>query len=176
MTVLRPEGWKPSDDEVAERKPGDFARHRTTGAPYVNHPTEHKKGWPGNKAELIELCAKRGLELPEKVTIPQLQALLGPCPKRVQYGRPSSLGGQIENKTAIQKWAERGVALGAWIGNDRMYDSLREFPEDRLTLRDPDTRTVLDGIAAAAKHAAGCDLAADRGTFVHKLLEQVDRG
>lgn len=105
-------------DAVAERtrRPGDFARHPETGAPYVAHPTEHtKNGWPGNKAQLIALCAERGIAADVTMRVDAIRALLGPKPCRVQYGRPSGLGKQIENTTNLQKWAERAVALGLYL-------------------------------------------------------------
>lgn len=164
---------------TAQRQPGQFARS-SQGAPWVAHPkdtTKHK----GNKKELILLCAERGLEVPDKVTVNQLHEILGARPKRVMYGRPSSLGKQIENMTNLQKWAERGVALGLYLrtgdGADNWafgdLDEL-EVAEGPITLDNDEARPILDQIAAAAKHAAGCDLSAERGTFIHKLLEAHD--
>jgi hypothetical protein len=153
-------------DDVAERLPGDFQRHAKTGAPYVNDPTATSKH-KGNKADLIVLCAQAGIPVPDKVTVPQLHELLGGRPRRVQYGRPSSLGNQIENMTNLQKWAERAVALGCLIGFDDAY-------ADELSLGNPDNRATLDTVAGDAKARAGAYLSAERGTFVHKLLEWFD--
>lgn len=122
------------------RQPGDFARHPTTGAPYVNHPTDLTK-----KGE----------------------------PRRVMYGRPSSLGKQIENTTNLQKWAERAVALGAHLAPELAAD-LHRLDPDQLTLDDADTKQLLDRIAVAAKRAAQTHLAADRGTHTHALTEDAD--
>lgn len=164
------------DEPPAERAPGAFARHPGTGAPWVTHPTDACKRWPGRRADLIALCAQRGIEVPEKATVAQLNDILGPKPKMVMYGRPSSLGTQIENMTNLQKWAERAVALGIFLlPADALHD-LRCLADDQLTLGDDDARPVLDKLAARAKHEAGAHLAAERGTFVHKLLEVVDRG
>lgn len=100
-----------SREPEVERRPGDFRRMAGTGAPMVAHPTKTTKH-QGKKADLIALCAERGITVPDKATVAQLHELLGPRPSWVVYGRPSSLGKQIENTTNLQKWAERAVALG----------------------------------------------------------------
>jgi len=166
-------------DAPIERQPGQFARHAKTGAPYVAHPTETTQH-TGTKAELITLCAQRGIALPEKVTVKVLQGLLGPRPTRVQYGRPSSLGKQIENMTNIQKWSERAVALGCFLdalGTDAhpwLLDELRTLDPDQWNLDDADARELLDKIAVRAKATAQAGLAADRGTHTHELTEDHD--
>jgi hypothetical protein len=174
-TIGREDGLDESA-ATAQRQPGDFARHPRTGAPWVTHPTEVTKGgWPGKKADLIALCAQRGIAIPEgKVTIAVLQGLLGPKARKVQYGRPSSLGKQIENMTNLQKWAERGVALGLFLVPDDERVAELGAIEGPITLDNDEARPILDKIAAAAKHRAGCDLSAERGTFIHKLLEVHD--
>lgn len=161
-------------DVPAARAPGQFARHPKTGAPYVAHPTETTKGWPGTKAELIALCTERGLTPfpPEaKVTAAFLQNLLGPCPKRVQYGRPSGLGKQIENLTNLQKWAERMVSLGI-VSDDELLAEGRGLLE--LDRDSQEFREAADAIAVKAKRVALAHLAAERGTHHHELTEDAD--
>ena len=112
----------PKASAPAERKPGQFARSAKTGSPIVAHPTRTTKV-DGNKADLIALCAQRGIDWRSDLdidpgrtpTIAQLHDLLGPRPTKVTYGRPSSLGKQVENSTNLQKWSERAVALGLWL-------------------------------------------------------------
>lgn len=174
---------------TVERAPGQFARHGKTGAPIVTHPTKTTKQ-DGNKAELIALCAARGIAVPEKATVAKLQELLGPRPHRVTYGRPSSLGKQIENMTNIQKWSERAVALGLWLELRSMVNMHGEFAAfdgrvangilmelaafDPQDLDDKEAKTLLDSIAVRAKNTAQAGLAADRGTHHHELTEDHD--
>lgn len=170
----------PWEEPPATRQPGQFARSKT-GAPWVTHPTESAKGWPGKKADLIALCAQRGISWesdldidPGKLpTIAQLQELLGPCPKRVMYGRPSSLGKQIENETNLQKWKERAEGLGIFL-EPSLLDVLVDLPPEKLNLDDPDTRDLLDEIAVKAKNRAQAGLAAERGTHIHERTEDQD--
>ena len=156
---------------IVERKPGEFARHPKTGAPWVADPTKTSKE-TGKKADLIALCALRGLEIPEKATVPKLQALLGPRATMVQYGRPSGLGKQIEDQTNLQKWSERMVALG--IGSDdeliRMAVELADLDHESNEFRE-----AADAIARRAKSVAQAHLAAERGTHHHELTEDVDK-
>ena len=113
----------------APRLPGDFARHPHTGAPWVDHPTKTKKR-PGLKPALLDEAKRLGIELPDgKVTVAVLYDLLGPVPTRVMYGRPSSLGKQIENTTNLQKWSERAVALGIYL-DPGVFSELRELDDD----------------------------------------------
>ena len=165
-----------------ERRPGEFARHPNTGAPYVAHPTATSKR-QGNKAELIAEASRLGTEIPAKATVAQLHELLGPRPSMVMYGRPSSLGKQIENMTNIQKWSERAVALGVWLdfvaaaeaaARPELLIGLEELGADHWNLDDADAREVLDKIAVKAKNLAQAGLAADRGTHVHERTEDHD--
>lgn len=159
-------------EPAPERRQGDFSRHPGTGAPYVAHPTETTKR-TGKKDELLAEAQAAGIDVPAKATVATLHELLGPRPKRVQYGRPSSLGKQIENMTNIQKWSERATALGVFLDPD-LFAELAELDADKLTLDDPDARTLLDRIAVAAKNRAQAHLAAERGTHTHALTEDVD--
>jgi len=102
-------------------------------------------------------------------------------PKRVMYGRPSSLGKQIENTTNLQKWSERAVALGLFLNltdlGDRgvaFIDDLEDFDSSQWNLDDPDVRPILDAIAVKAKGIAQAGIAAERGTHTHALTEDAD--
>jgi hypothetical protein len=170
---------------AATRRPGEFARNHQ-GAPWVADPVETAK-YAGNKAQLIELCAKRGIEVPAKVTVAQLHELLGPRAKNVLYGRPSALGKQIENTTMLQKWSERAVALGLWLDwRETLQDNgeLTDDPPlladlaatDPQSLDDDEARDVLDAIAVKAKNRARAGIAAERGTHEHGVTEDIDEG
>lgn len=166
------------EPQPAERQPGQFARHPSTGAPYVAHPTETTKR-TGTKADLIAECARAGINWqsdldidPGKTpTVAQLQELLGPRPKRVQYGRPSSLGKQIEDQTNLQKWSERMVSLG--IARDvTLQAAASELVH--LDQESAEFREAADAIARRAKSVAQAHLAAERGTHHHELTEDID--
>lgn len=169
------------------RKPGEFARHPKTGAPYVasvDKLTDAKL----KKAELVELCARHGIEFDPKATVPQLKTLLGDLAKRgskVQYGRPSSLGKQIENTTNLQKWSERAVALGIYLSQEHQVDHddlLTELAGELFVaqaaadLDDAAAKDILDSIAVKAKNRAQAGIAAERGTHEHGVTEDIDEG
>jgi len=170
-------------DVVIERKPGEFARHPKTGAPYVSDPTKTRKP-TGTKAQLLAKCAERGIEVPPKATIPVLQELLGPEQAApVQYGRPSSLGKQVENTTNLQKWSERAVALGMFldfiaaaedVNTPSLLVGMDELADGQLNLDDDEARELLDKIAVRAKNIAQAGIAAERGTHTHALTEDFD--
>jgi hypothetical protein len=85
-------------------------------------------------------------------------------PRRVMYGRPSSFGSALDNPYNLLKWKERQLLIGAmqvwpWPG---AYD--------------PGNRDHLDQLAAHCHALAATNLAADRGTHIHKLLEHCDKG
>lgn len=142
------------------------------GTPYVAHPTKTTKQ-DGNKADLLKMCAERGIEVPDKVTVPQLHDLLGPRPQRVPYGSPSGFGSLIEDPFALAKYTERYIVEG--IGMDDMLQAQcrnlaamgREHPQFTATA---------DGIVAAARTTANHMLAADRGTHLHAVTDDVDLG
>ncbi len=90
-------------------------------------------------------------------------------PRRVMYGRPSSFGSALDNPFNLVKWKERQLLIGAAIleSDNRPYFYLGT---------DIDDRDALDRLAARCHEAAGSHLAADRGTHIHWLLEQADKG
>lgn len=173
--AAKPDFGDPVDRST--RQPGDFSRHPKTGAPYVAHPTETTKEG-GKKADLIVRCAERGIAVPEKVTVAQLHELLGPRPKKVQYGRPSGFGKYIELATAIQRNAERREALGVYLQPSVLdpLNHLEQISIEDLDARDSELRKALDDVAAQALTAGGADLPAERGTWFHCVTEHVDRG
>jgi len=83
-----------------------------------------------------------------------------PC--RVQYGRPSNFGAQIEDRLGLQKWSERRVLLGGTLLDPDVQEALR-----RLDLDDETERKLADGWVVDAKAAAGAFIAAERGTLIH---------
>lgn len=82
--------------------------------------------------------------------------------KSVVYGRPSGLGKPLDNPHSLIKWKERQLLKGATIVG--------------LGGLDVDDRNALDTMAARCHDAAGSNLAAQRGTLIHLLTEQADRG
>jgi hypothetical protein len=78
--------------------------------PYVTDPSGATTKYEGNKADLLALCAERGIEVPAKVTVDQLHELLGRRPARVKYGSPSGFGGVIEDPFSLAKYTERLLA------------------------------------------------------------------
>jgi hypothetical protein len=160
------------DDEfapVTRLHPGDFERHPHNGAPYVTHPTDTARG-QGNKPELIEQCNAAGIVLPQKITVDILKDLLR-RPKRVQYGRPSGLGKQVENTINLQKWSERMEALGLATDPD-LYEEAKQLLD--LDRDGDEFKQLADSIAVKAKRVAQAQLAADRGTHHHGLTEDYD--
>jgi hypothetical protein len=151
----------------------DFPRNAKTGAPQVAHPTR-TTSVNGTKPELIQKCVEAGIRVPVGAKIADLLQLLGPRPVMVTYGRPSSLGKQIENQTNLQKWAERMVACGIAVDPILQRDCLAlAVPREQRDTRD--WREAADAVAVKAKSAAQADLAADRGTHAHALTEDHDQ-
>lgn len=154
---------------VTRLHPGDFERHPHNGAPYVTHPTDTIRP-QGNKSELREQCIAAGVELPQRITVDIMRDLLR-RPKRVQYGRPSGLGKQIENTINLQKWSERMVALG--IARDSTLQNEAAKLAD-LDQNGDEFKQAADALAVKAKQVAQAHLAAERGTHHHELTEDVD--
>lgn len=162
----------PVGAEVEE--PGGLPRHPKTGAPQVTDPSKSRKP-KGKKSELIAKCEARGIEVPSKITVAGLQELLGPEIGLSWYGRPSSLGKQIENTTNLQKWSERAVALGVFL-DPSLAQELSTLDPESLNLDDPEARAILDTTARQAKDTARAGIAAERGTHAHALTEDHDNG
>ena len=87
--------------------------------------------------------------------------------KAIAYTRASSLGKALEDTSNLADWKARMVALG-----------LAKRP-DLLSLvahADPDDRKTLNDTCEQAKEAAGASTAANTGTAIHAMLENLDRG
>ena len=141
-------------DTATVRRPGDFKRKGVDGPPYVASLTKTRQP-TGNKAELIAQAVAKGIDVPAKVTIPQLKELIGVEPAWELYGRPSGYGDLIDNPFNLIKWRERQMIKGLLL-----EPSILDRGEGDL-----------DGIAARAHAAADSNLAAERGTLVHLLTE-----
>ena len=178
---------RPSDAAGIQRRRGGFMR-AADDTPWITHPTDLRKGgWPGNKPDLLTLCAERGIEVPEKITIAKIQELLGPCPLRVPYGSPSGAGKQIENTYNLTKWGERRFAYGIGLdhqsplpvkANNVTYPSLAAacVALAGMDIDSDDYKALADACVVVAKDAAQINLAADKGTFTHSLSEDSDEG
>ena len=152
----------PADAPV--RKPGDFARHPKTTAPYVRSLTKTRKR-KGNKPELLEAARAAGHDVTDKTTVNELHDLLGREPSMEMYGRPSGFGDALDNSYNLVKWKERQLLIGASLVGlpYGAPDNASDFDKDEL-----------DKLAARCHEAAGSHLAAERGTWVHDLTEWLD--
>lgn len=99
-------------------------------------------------------------------------------PKRTAYGSPSGFGKQIENTFNLQKWGERRVVVGIGIEAARgeyvllgMCHALALLEVDSDAYKD-----LADKIVVRAKDVAETDLAAERGTHGHAIVEDDDEG
>lgn len=146
------------------RLPGDF-RRRKDGAPYVKSLTETRQP-KGNKPDLIEQCAARGIPT-TGLTVPELRTALGPEPAWELYGRPSGFGDLIENQYNLMKYSERLVALG--IAMDPSILRVLDGVDDEAAERE-----ALDRMVNQAHEVAGKNVAAERGTFLHAVTEWAD--
>jgi hypothetical protein len=165
----------PSSAERAVRKPGDFKRKGVDGPPYVKSATGTRKR-PGKKADLLAAARAEGhTQVDDTWTVAQLHELLGREPSWELYGRPSGYGDEIDNPYSLIKWKERQIALGFAMRPELLHQLLREL--DGITDGDEQAeRAALDKIAAGAHEAAGSDMAAARGTWIHLLTEAVEQG
>lgn len=100
-------------------------------------------------------------------------------PRMVLYSRPSGFTKQIENTYNLQKWSERKIVTGL---AHAAADPLASDVVSKLlqAIREPHDAehadTCADTVIAKAKEFARSSLAADRGTWVHRLTELVDAG
>jgi hypothetical protein len=98
--------------------------------------------------------------------------------KRVPYARASSYGGQIEDKTNLQKWELRQVVRGMAI-DPSLVKAVPEVALDRANQTEQfskNDKDALNRIAEQAKEAAGSSDKAGLGTAIHAATEYVDRG
>lgn len=84
----------------------------------------------------------------------------------VTYNRWSSAGDPLDNMLGLQKWHERNLLHGIAI-DPELYQAACGIAEGE----DDTWRTLLDPIIWKAKDLAGGNLAANRGTFIHHIIE-----
>lgn len=134
---------------VRRRTPGDFMRDGG-GTPWVTSPD----------GAVVKSGPRKGL------------------PKLEKYGRPSSLGKDIENTYNLDRWNERqivhgiGKALASSDDDDTesWFDALVDLGKREFD----DCRSELDKVVVDAKTWAKANLAAERGTHTHLLAELDD--
>ena len=129
---------------VRRRTPGDFMRDGG-GTPWVTNPD----------GAVVKSGPRKGL------------------PKLEKYGRPSSLGKDIENTYNLDRWNERQIVHGLASDNQEVLAALEKLA-GCLDPHHPETRAVADAVVVAAKRAAKANLAAERGTHTHLLAELDD--
>lgn len=93
--------------------------------------------------------------------------------KRIKYGSPSGFGGMIEDAYALTKYAERYIVEG--IGLDPALQA-QCVALAQLGREHEQFNATADGIAANARATANHMLAADRGTHMHAVTDDVDQG
>lgn len=133
------------------QQPGDFLRDQR-GTPWVTDPS----------GDLVKSGERKG-EM-----------------KLAMFGRPSSLGKQIENTFNLQRWNERQIVYGvavdvaekdAGVGDELIHRlmKLAELDKDSDAGHD-----AADGVITLAKRIAKAGLAAERGTHMHAVTEDDD--
>lgn len=138
-------------DEIFETKgvtkaPGDFARD-SRGTPHISDPS----------GATVKSGPRKGE------------------PKWLRYGRPSSFGKDIENSFGLQRWRERKIVHG--IASAMVSDSAPDLVDvliDLGKLEFNEAKDALDGLIVEAKRWAKASIAADQGTHVHELTEDID--
>ena len=86
--------------------------------------------------------------------------------KAKPYTRVSTLSKTLDDKTALSKWLCRQTAIG-----------LAQRPDlVALVASDPESKRQVGDAVDQAMVAAKSDAAANRGTMIHSLTEQIDRG
>lgn len=93
-------------------------------------------------------------------------------PKLLKYGRPSGLNKQIESSYQLQKWAERQIIYGLSLPDDQLTAKLVALAE--LERDSNEAKDLADGIVVRAKDLAKASIAADRGTHIHAVTEDID--
>lgn len=137
------------DNGVRRRTPGDFMRDGG-GTPWVTNPD----------GAVVKSGPRKGL------------------PKLEKYGRPSSLGKDIENTYNLDRWNERQIVHG--IAKTIAFpdgDDDEAWVDAMVALSDrdfDDCKAELDAIVVNAKARAKANLAAERGTHTHFLAELDD--
>jgi hypothetical protein len=83
------------------------------------------------------------------------------------YARVSTLAKSLDSKEGLMQWMQRMTAIG--LGK-------RPDLAERAAITDPTDKRALKEIVDGAMKAAESDRAANVGTTLHKLTEQMDRG
>jgi hypothetical protein len=97
----------------------------------------------------------------------------GSRPKWEQYGRPSSLGKDIENTYNLDRHNERQIVFGMLVEDGDLTNRLLRLAE--LDQTSSEAKEAADGIVALTKRLAKANLAADRGTHMHAVTEDDDQ-
>jgi len=93
--------------------------------------------------------------------------------KVIAYTRVSTLAKALDDKTALTKWKQRQTVLGIATRPDLIM--LAQALSNKKEL-DNDDKKRLDEVCESAMDASQSDSAANKGTAVHALTEQVDQG
>ena len=91
-------------------------------------------------------------------------------PRLTPYTRCTTFVDCIEDKTALAAWGRRMVLLGA-AHDPVLVDRARQLDPD-----DNHGKKALNRLAERATALAGSHTKRDKGTFLHRLSEHVDRG
>lgn len=130
-------------------------RRSKDGRPYVKgpcpEPTCDHGRVPGKREGTTKLCPKRCTD----------------GVKETLYTRCTSYVGALEDRANLEAWQKRIVLLGL---------KASELLRDRLGVLDIDDREGLDSLAEEAYEAGDGYRAAQKGTDLHGLTENVDRG
>ena len=154
-----------------QRGRGGFMRG-ANDVPYIVNP-ERTTVEKGTKAELLALCAERGITPPDKATNAALQELLGPRSVREPYSSMSNFGTLVENMTGLAKYDQRHIVNGIGVAP---HLAAKCADLATLALDDRSRTSIADGIVVEALRASNAWLAADRGTHVHSIVEHISLG
>jgi hypothetical protein len=138
------------DDDTRTRgsvqKPGDFLRAWEDGPPLITDPA----------GTLVKSGPRKGL------------------PVLHQYGRASGALSIIEDRYNLEKWAQRQIAYGIGVDPHAVVPlcaDLLAHERDSQQWKEAADKAVVTALKVS-KHM----LAADRGTHVHSLTEDIDTG
>jgi hypothetical protein len=109
--------------------------------------------------------------------------ILQPDGSTKPYSRASSYGGQLDDKTNVEKWSKRQIVRGVAIAlrGGRQPGFLDAVPErlfDPWEDQDSDKgdKRMLDSLAERAQDLAGSNLKSQLGTDIHYATELIDLG
>ena len=95
--------------------------------------------------------------------------------RRLYYGRPSSLGSDLESKEGLMRWGERMVLEGIHHQPSLLerHEKVRQQFEDRTSR---EYKAATQKISDEAKIVANAQSKADIGTALHDVTECIDHG